>query len=121
MAQSIALTIRVMLAFYGCPQPPAVPVSAPRPIATTRNPETSHRVESVSAYAAALMTNYRTSLALFAAAAVVAFIFAAITTLNRVDTRQASNGPPPGTTGLAHPHPPLEKEPGVPLRIPPSQ
>lgn len=67
------------------------------------------------------MTNYRTSLALFAAAAVVAFIFAAITTLNRVDTRQASNGPPPGTIGLAHPHPPLEKAPGVPLRIPPSQ
>jgi hypothetical protein len=117
MAQSIALTIRVMLAFYGCPQP----VSAPRPIATTRNPETSHRVESVSAYGAALMTNYRNSLALFAAAAVVAFIFAAITTLNRVDTRQAGNGPPPGTIGLAHPHPPLEKAPGVPLRIPPSQ
>ena len=55
------------------------------------------------------MTNYRNSLALFAAAAVVAFIFAAITTLNRVDTRQAGNGPPPGTIGLAHPHPPLEK------------
>ena len=53
------------------------------------------------------MTN-RTSLALFAAAAVVAFVFAAITTLNRVDTRQASNVSPPGTTGLARPHPPLD-------------
>jgi hypothetical protein len=64
------------------------------------------------------MTNYRTSLALFAAAAVVAFIIAAIITVNRVDTRQASNGAPPGTIGSAQPHPPLDKAPRVPLRTP---
>jgi hypothetical protein len=64
------------------------------------------------------MTNYRTSLVLFAAAAVVAFIIAAIITVNHVDTRQASNGATPGTTGLAHPHPPLDKAPRVPLRAP---
>ena len=63
------------------------------------------------------MTQYRTALTLFAAAAVVAFILAAIITLNRVDTRQASNVAPPGT-GLAHPHPPLDKAPGVPLETP---
>jgi len=65
-----------------------------------------------------MTNNYRTSLALFAAAAVVAFIFAAITTLNRVDTRQANNDQPPGTTGLAHPHPPLDRAPGVPVAPP---
>jgi hypothetical protein len=64
------------------------------------------------------MTNHRTSLALFAAAAIVAIVLAAVTTLNRVDTRQASNDVPPGTTGLARPHPPLDKAPGVPLRTP---
>jgi hypothetical protein len=64
------------------------------------------------------MTQYRTALTLFAAAAVVAFILAAIITLNRVDTRQAINVAPPGTTGLAHPHPPLDKAPGVPLETP---
>jgi len=65
-----------------------------------------------------MTNNYRTSLALFAAAAVVAFIFAAITTLNRVDTRQANNDQPPGTTGLANPHPPLDRAPGVPVAPP---
>jgi len=48
----------------------------------------------------------------------MAIIVAAITTLNRVDTRQASNVSPPGTTGLARPHPPLDKAPGVPLPTP---
>jgi hypothetical protein len=85
---------------------------------TPRNPETSDRVEKVSAYGAALMTNYRTSLVLFAAAAVVAFIIAAIITVNHVDTRQASNGAAPGTIGLAHPHQPLDRAPGVPIQSP---
>ena len=60
------------------------------------------------------MTKYRTSLALFAVAAIVAFVLAAITTLNRIDTRQASNG----TVGLAHPHAPLDRAPGDPPRMP---
>jgi len=64
------------------------------------------------------MTNYRTSLVLFAAAAVVAFIIAAIITVNHVDTRQASNGAAPGTIGLAHPHQPLDRAPGVPIQSP---
>jgi hypothetical protein len=63
------------------------------------------------------MTNYRTSLALFAVA--VAFILAAIIALNHVDTRQASNASPPGTVGLAQPHPPLDIAPGMP--VPPPQ
>jgi hypothetical protein len=72
-------------------------------------------------YWSRLMTNYRTALALFAAAVAVAFIVAAITTVDSVDTRQASNTPPPGTTGLAHPHPPLDRAPGVPLQTPPTR
>jgi hypothetical protein len=55
--------------------------------------------------------------ALFAVA--VAFILAAIIALNHVDTRQASNASPPGTVGLAQPHPPLDIAPGMP--VPPPQ
>lgn len=63
------------------------------------------------------MTNYRTSVALFAVAVVIAFIVAAVTTLNRVDKPQANNtSSPPGTIGLAHPHPPLDKAPGEPVQ-----
>jgi hypothetical protein len=62
------------------------------------------------------VTNYRTSVALFAVAAMIAFIAAVITTLNRVDSRQANNTPLPGTIGLAHPHLPLDKAPGEPVQ-----
>lgn len=64
------------------------------------------------------MKNYRTALALFAAAVAIAFLAATMTIIERVDTRQASNTPPPGTVGLAHPHPPLDRASGVPLRTP---
>jgi len=63
------------------------------------------------------MTNFRTALTLFAAAAVVAFIVAAVTTLNRVDTRQA-NTLQPATTGIARPHAPLDYVPSDPPRMP---
>jgi hypothetical protein len=62
------------------------------------------------------VTNHRTSVALFAVAVMIAFIVAAITTLNRVDTRQANNTSPPGTIGLSHPHPPLDRAPGGPVQ-----
>jgi hypothetical protein len=43
-------------------------------------------------------------------------IAAFITTFEGVSTRQASNEAQPGTTGLAHPHPPLDVAPGEPVR-----
>jgi hypothetical protein len=61
------------------------------------------------------VTNYRTSVALFAVAVMIAFIVAAIT-LNRIDRRQANHTSPPGTIGLAHPHLPLDKAPGEPVQ-----
>jgi hypothetical protein len=33
-------------------------------------------------------------------------------TIHRVDTRPTSSDLPPGTIGLAHPHPPLDRGPG---------
>jgi hypothetical protein len=42
----------------------------------------------------------------------VAIIAAFAATIHRVDTRQISSDLPPGTIGLAHPHPPLDKAPG---------
>jgi hypothetical protein len=40
---------------------------------------------------------------------------ALVTTIERIDTRTASNESPPGTTGLAKPHPPLDRAPGKPI------
>jgi hypothetical protein len=61
------------------------------------------------------VTNHRTPFTLLAVAAIAAFILAALITFNRVGMRQASNVTPPGTVGLAHPHPPLDTAPGVPV------
>jgi hypothetical protein len=58
----------------------------------------------------------RTAVAIFAVALTVAVIAAFITTFEGVSTRQASNEAQPGTTGLAHPHPPLDVAPGEPVR-----
>jgi ABC-type phosphate/phosphonate transport system permease subunit len=58
----------------------------------------------------------RITLALFAVIVAVAIVAAFATTLHRVDTRQASSDLPPGTIGLAHPHPPLDKSPGNPVK-----
>jgi hypothetical protein len=52
------------------------------------------------------------TLAIFAAIVAVAIIAALATTIRRVDTRQISSDLPPGTIGLAHPHPPLDRSPG---------
>jgi hypothetical protein len=53
------------------------------------------------------MTNHRTALILYAVALVVVVVVAFLTTVERVETRQASSDAPPGTIGLARPHPPL--------------
>ena len=54
-----------------------------------------------------MMNTHRTVLAIFATALVIAVIAAFLTTLNNVDTRSANFEAPPGTIGLARPHPPL--------------
>jgi hypothetical protein len=55
--------------------------------------------------------SHRTAVSLFAVAAILAMVAAFVTTLERVDTRTANNGTPPITTGLAKPHPPLDRSP----------
>jgi type II secretory pathway component PulK len=60
---------------------------------------------------------HRTAMAIFAVILAAAMIAAFITTIEGVDTKQASNVAQPGTTGLAHPHPPLDRAPGEPVRI----
>jgi len=55
------------------------------------------------------------TLAIFAVIVATAIIAAFATTIHRVDSRQTSSDLPPGTIGLAHPHPPLDKGPGEPV------
>lgn len=57
----------------------------------------------------------RTAVVLFVVALTIAILAAAITTLERIDTRTANNESPPGTTGLAKPRPPLDRAPGQPV------
>jgi hypothetical protein len=59
--------------------------------------------------------DYRTGVLLFAVAVTIAILAAFVTTFERVDTRTANNQTPPGTTGLAKPHPPLDRAPGQPV------
>jgi hypothetical protein len=61
------------------------------------------------------MSEHRTALVLFAIALAIVFVAASVTTLERVTTHQVSNDAPPGTTGLAKPHPRLDRAPGEPL------
>ena len=58
---------------------------------------------------------YSTAFVLFAVAVIFAVLAAFITTFERVGTRTAHNETPPGTTGLAKPHPPLDRAPGQPV------
>jgi hypothetical protein len=62
----------------------------------------------------ALRNNHRAAIILFAVAVIIAIV-AAFTTLEWADTRTANNETPPGTTGLAKPHPPLDRSPGQPV------
>jgi hypothetical protein len=57
-----------------------------------------------------MMNTHRTVLAI-ATALVIAVIAAFLTTLYNVDTRSANIEAPPGTIGLARPHPPLPPAP----------
>jgi hypothetical protein len=62
------------------------------------------------------MGNYHTAFALFAVAVIIAMVASFVTTLERVDTRLvANNQTPPGTTGLAKSHLPLDRSPGQPV------
>jgi hypothetical protein len=61
------------------------------------------------------MNEHRTALVLFAVALAIAILVASVTTLERVNTHQASNDAPPGTTGLAKPRAPLDRAPGEPI------
>ena len=59
--------------------------------------------------------SHRTAVVLFAVAVIIAMLAALVTTIERIDTRTASIETPPGTTGLAKPHPPLDRAPGQPI------
>jgi hypothetical protein len=58
--------------------------------------------------------SHRTVIVLFAIL-IIATLAVFVTTLARVDTRTANNETPPGTTGLARPHAPLDRAPGKPV------
>jgi hypothetical protein len=58
----------------------------------------------------------RTALVLSAIALAIAIAVASTVTMERVNTRTASNDTPPGTTGLARPHPPLDRAAGEPIQ-----
>lgn len=57
----------------------------------------------------------RTALVLSAIALAIAVVVASTITMDRVNTRTASNDAPPGTVGLARPHPPLDRAAGEPI------
>lgn len=50
-----------------------------------------------------------------AAVIIIAILAVTVTTLEQADTRSAQNQTPPGTTGLAKSHPPLDRAPGQPV------
>ena len=52
-----------------------------------------------------------TTMLVFSAVVLAVIVMALITTINRVDTRQARNEAGSGTVGLAHQHPPLDRAP----------
>jgi hypothetical protein len=58
----------------------------------------------------------QTVVAIFAAVVALAIVAAFATTVHHVDMRQTNNDFPPGTTGLARPHPPLDRSPGEPVK-----
>jgi hypothetical protein len=59
------------------------------------------------------MNEHRIAVILFGIALAIVIAIASVTTLDRADTtRIANNGAPAGTTGLARPHPPLDRAPG---------
>ena len=61
------------------------------------------------------MNKHRTALILFAVALSVVVVVASVTTVEQVNTYKVSNDAIPGTTGLAKPHPQLDRAPGEPI------
>ena len=61
------------------------------------------------------MSRHQAALTLFAVAFGVVIAIAFVTTLDHVQTHRVSNDAPPGTTGLAKPHPRLDRAPGEPI------
>ena len=61
------------------------------------------------------MNKHRTALILFAIALAVVVVVASVTTVEQVNTYKVSNDAIPGTTGLAKPHPQLDRAPGEPI------
>jgi len=64
------------------------------------------------------MNKHKAALAFFAIILGVVITVAFVTTLEWVDLHQASNSAVPGTTGLAKPHPHLDRAPGEPIDSP---
>ena len=58
---------------------------------------------------------HRTAVVLFAVAVIIVALAASVTAIEQVDRRTANNETPPGTTGIAKPRPPLDREPGRPV------
>ena len=58
----------------------------------------------------------RRAVVLFAILVAAVIVLAFVTTLNRLDVRAVHDDQPPGTTGLARPHPPLQRAPGQPAQ-----
>jgi hypothetical protein len=66
------------------------------------------------------LSNIHLTVMTFAILLVAIVALALITTLNRVDVKTADLNTDhlPGTIGLAHPHPPLQRAPSEPTREP---
>jgi hypothetical protein len=58
----------------------------------------------------------RLSVLTFAGLLVAIVTLAFVTTLDRVEVKTAHTDQPPGTIGLAHPHPPLQRAPNEPIQ-----
>jgi hypothetical protein len=56
-----------------------------------------------------------TAFVLFALVVIAAILAAFLTAFERYGTRTANDETPPGTKGLAKPHPPLDRAPGLPV------
>ena len=63
--------------------------------------------------------SHRIAIVLFAVAVMIAIVVAFVTPPEQADTGAANNETPPATTGLAKPHPPLDRSPGQPVLGPP--
>ena len=61
------------------------------------------------------MNEHRKAVVLFAVALAFAIVIASVTTERVTTYKVSSDDTPPGTTGLAKPHQPLDRAPGEPI------